>query len=249
MKRFKKAMKKLGRFVWEIFKMAFPTMIVYCCAGTLLTSLTMESDQITWDNKKLTWTIVCILGGAVYNAFLAYQQGGVGYEMLVSGNLKRMSSMGSESTYKISTHKEAKEYRVWKGFLIGAFISVFCFLTGIIFGCNQAAIDAHMADNTQTLSKGLATFVLLGFLFSGCSILPLYYLNGQGVYVSYFYSLLFALIPIIITGVMYIIGAYGRRNKALRMQELADRESEAQTIKAKKINYGGIPGTKPRKRK
>ena len=62
-------------------------------------------------------------------------------------------------------------------------------------------------------------------------------------------SLPFALLPIIVTGVMYIVGAYGKRNKTIRAQELADKAAAVEQAKVKKINYGGLPGTKPRKRK
>ena len=86
-------------------------------------------------------------------------------------------------------------------------------------------------------------------LLSGWSLLPFYYINLGGGSVSYYWSLFFALIPVIVTGVSYIIGAYGRRNKAIKAQELADRAAAAQENKPKKINYGGLPGTKPKKRK
>ena len=72
-------------------------------------------------------------------------------------------------------------------------------------------------------------------------------LVGMGV--SYWFSLLMALIPIAVTGATYLWGAYGKRNKITREQELADRAARAQENKPKKINYGGLPGTKPRKKK
>ena len=95
----------------------------------------------------------------------------------------------------------------------------------------------------------ISVIVLLGFLLSGWSLLPLYFANASGVAVSYFLSLLFALIPIVVTGVLYIVGAYARRAKTIRQQELADKAAAAEQTKEKKINYGGLPGTKPKKRK
>ena len=58
-----------------------------------------------------------------------------------------------------------------------------------------------------------------------------------------------ALLPLIVGGVFYVIGAYGKRAKAIKAQELADKASKEQVEKPKKINYGGLPGTKPKKRK
>ena len=56
-------------------------------------------------------------------------------------------------------------------------------------------------------------------------------------------------IVLILELVMYILGAYGRRNKVIREQEIADKAAKAEAEKVKKINYGGLPGTKPKKRK
>ena len=90
---------------------------------------------------------------------------------------------------------------------MGGVIGIIPLITGIVFGANQQAID------TSNMGGGLAIFVLISFLISGWSLLPFYYVNAGGGYASYYLGCLFALLPIIITGVMYIVGAYGRRNK------------------------------------
>ena len=192
---------------------------------------------------RWAWTIVCVVCAVAYNAFVIYVTGGNHYEMLVSGNIKRTSVYDRGGEYKFSSHKYAREYRPWKGFVIGAFIGIFTILTGIIFGCNQTAIDE------KSMGKGVAVLMIVFFLLSGWSILPFYYMNGSGIYVNYFASCLFALVPIAVTGGMYIAGAYGKRRKVIREQELADRAAAAEAQREKKINYGGLPGTKPRKRK
>ena len=76
-------------------------------------------------------------------------------------------------------------------------------------------------------------------------------MNQAGMAVSYYYSLFFAFIPILVSGGVYIAGAYARRNKAIRQQQLAElaAKAEEEKKKNKKINYGGLPGTKPKKRK
>lgn len=243
MTNFKKKLKKVGRQIWELFKGSIPAALMYFCAGTILMMLTRKEDALQWDGKKLAWTIVCIVGGAAYNALVTYAQGGNAYEMLVSGNIKRNSEFDRGGEIRISSHKFAKEYRPWKGFATGAMIALYTIVSGIIFGANQTAIDS------QSMSTGLGILLIVCFLLSGWSLLPLYYMNNSGIAVSYYVSVLFALVPIVVTGVMYIVGAYGRRNKAIREQELADKAAAAQTPKEKKINYGGLPGTKPRKRK
>ena len=249
MSTFKKKMKKFGRQVWELFKSSVPAMLMYFCAGTILMMITMKGDVVTWDGKKLAWTLVCILAAMGYDALVTYAQGGNAYEMLVSGNMKRNSAYTAGGELKISSHKYAKEYRTWKGFAVGAFMGLFPLLTGIIFGANQAAIDGILLTGEGSISKGLAVIMIICFLLSGWSILPFYYMNAGGAGINYFVTCLFALIPIAVTGAMYIVGAYGRRNKTIKAQELADRAAQAEAKKEKKINYGGLPGTKPKKRK
>ena len=245
----KKTMKKIGRHIWEAFKGSIPSALMYFCAGSILMMLTMKGEEAyAWDNKKLAWSIVCGLAAVAYNLFVSYAQGGNAYEMLVSGNMKRVSAEQYGEGFKISTHKEAKEYRVWKGFAIGGFCALFTLLAGVFMGANQARVNSvFQKGNSWGVGFGLG--VIACFLLSGWSVLPFFYLNASGVAISYFVSCAFALIPVAATGGMYIAGAYGRRNKNVRQQELADRAARAEANKPKKINYGGLPGTKPKKRK
>lgn len=243
MAKAKKVMKTIGRHAWERFKESFPITLMYCCAGSILLMLTMKGEEMKWDTAKLLWTIVCIVAAAAYNALIAYAIGGKSYEMLVSGNMKRYTAVEYGSEYKISAHKEANEYRAWKGFAVGGMISIFTILVAIIFGCNQAAIDAKKVET------GFVGLMMFCFFLSGWSILPIYFLNMSGYAISYFVSCLFALVPILVSGIMYIVGAYAKRNKAWREREIAEKLAQEEEKKEKKINYGGLPGTKPRKRK
>jgi hypothetical protein len=242
-KAIKRSLKKFGRYVWELFKASLPSTFMYCCAGTILLMLTMKGETLVWTSKEVTWAVVCIIGGAAYNALMAWASGGSQYEMLVSGNVKRISAAQFDGGYKMSTHKEVKEYRVWKGFVFGAMTALLTIIFGILFGCNQTQLHG------EDVKGGLAVLLLLGFLLTGWSVIPLYLMNATGVAISYFLSCLFALIPIGVSGGFYIWGAYARRNKRLREQMIAERAAAAEEQKVKKINYGGLPGTKPKKRK
>lgn len=244
MAKIKKQLKKFGRYVWELFKGSLPSCLMYFCAGTVLLMLTMRGETLEWGGSSIAWTWVCIVVAAGYNFLMGWVSGGSHYEMLVSGNIKRVSAEEYGVGYKISSHKEAGEYRVWKGFAIGGFMALFPLVFGILFGCNQATIDSG------TLGGGSAALVLIGFLLSGWSVIPLYLMNNAGGFaINYFVSCLFALLPIVITGVSYVCGAYSRRNKRLREQLVAQKAAEAEANKVKKINYGGLPGTKPKKKK
>ena len=242
---FKKKAKFIGTYTWSLFKGSVLTSVMYFCASAILMVLIMRGEKIDWANDDITWTIVCILGAAAYNALAAWANDGTHYEMLVSGNVKRSTYDAYGNEYKMSNHKIAKEYRVWKGFVIGAFTAVTPIIFGIFCGANQAKIDSG------DYSKGIAILLILAFLLSGWSILPFYCMNKVGISASYYLSILFAIIPIIVTGALYIGGAYSRRNKAIRQQLLAEQaeKEEEERKKNKKINYGGLPGTKPKKRK
>ena len=249
MSTFKKKMKKFGRQVWELFKGSVPAMLMYFCAGTVMMMLTMKEEGFVWNTSKLIWSIVCVAVAVGYNALISYAQGGNGYEMLVSGNMKRHSADEFGEGYKISTHKEAKEYRVWKGFAIGGFTAIFTIIGGIIFGANGEVVNSLYTGEQQNLGVGFGILLIACILLSGWSLLPVFFMNANGIAVSYFVSIAFAIIPIAMTGVMYIVGAYGKRNKTIRAQELADKAAAAEAAKPKKINYGGLPGTKPKKRR
>ncbi len=239
----KKTLKKIGRYVWELFKDSVPAGFMFLCASMVLLMLTMKGEKIEWNNTSLIWTIVCGVGALAYTALISWAMGGQGYEMLVSGNIKRTASDAKGMSYKMSGHKEWKEYRDWKGFAIGGFLAILPIVTAIIFGCNQAAINAGLKGGA------LSIVVLAAFLLSGWSILPFYYMNMTGGSVSYFLSGLLGLLPVIVAGGFYIAGAYARRNKSVRQQEMADRAAANKANQEKKINYGALPGTKPKKHK
>lgn len=240
----KKQLKKFGMLIWELFKLSLPATFMYCCAGTILMMLTLQGEQIEWTSKGVMWTVVCIIGGSAYSALLAWANGGSQYEMLVSGNMKRISADSLDGGFKMSSHKEVKEYRIWKGFAVGAFTALVTLIIGILFGAFEGRIDS------ETPGKGVAVLVLIGFLTSGWSVIPLYLMHHTGaVAISYYVSCVFALIPIAVAGGFYIAGAYARRAKRLREQLIAEQAMKAEEAKVKKINYGGLPGTKPKKRK
>ncbi len=244
MANFKKKIKSFGRYVWELFKSSILPSIMYACAGWLLMGITLNGTPVTWTDKKLLWSVCCALGAALYQVFTAWVSGGNQYEMLVSGNVKRSSSAAGNE-YQISSHKLAKEYRPWKGFLIGGFTAIVPALVGFILGCSGKA--AHV----ETMSKALTLLVLFSFFVGGWATIPFYVANQAGYYVSYFWILPVSLLPVVIGGVMYIVGAYSRRNKNMRLRIIADKQAEAEAAKRAnpKINYGGLPGTKPKKRK
>lgn len=245
---FKKAMKKFGRMTWTLVKMSFPSMFMYAALSLIVVMLTM-GESLSFSGGKATWWAVCLAGAIAYNALMAYMQGSMGFEMLVSGNMKRMSMEDFEGGYRISSHKEAQEYRAWKGFVVGGILAILPIITGIVFGCNQSLIDSVFADGATQSNAGFGWTFLILLMLSGWSTTLFLLINTTGVTISYFVCIAFAVLPILINGFMYIAGAYGKRRKTLKAQELADRVAQEQSTTTPKINYGGLPGTKPRKRR
>ncbi len=249
MGKVKNVLKKFGGQIWELFKGSIPATLMYFCAGAALMVFTMKGDNpYVWDQQKLIWTAICVVVAIAYNFLLAYGEGGQAYEMLVSGNMKRKSAIQYGEELRISVYKEAKEYRVWKGFAVGAFCGLFTVLAGIILGTNAERVNA-VFQKGGSWGSGFGAVVIITFIISGWSALPLFYLNGAGYTISYFVACAFSVLPILVTGFMYVVGAYGKRNKNLRKQALAEQSAVEKANKPKKINYGGLPGTKPKKRK
>jgi hypothetical protein len=250
MKDILQALKTGLKYAWEIIKMGIPSMIIYASASSILMMLTMKEDStLVWDNTKLLWTILCWALCIIYNVIAAWSQGAMGYDMLFSGNMQRRSAEEG-SGIKISKYNELLEYRTWKGFAVGFVTALPTLIMGLVFGANESAINGVFAETGTPTSESLGLTVLLGFFIAGWTLIPCFFMNGAAMGVSYYLTVPFILIPVLVTGFCYIAGAYGKRNKALReadrrAAELAQKEAK----RTGKINYGGLPGTQPKKRK
>ena len=246
MNKVKEVLKRIWDYVWECFKGSFMSGFTYVLASMILLMLTVK-DGAKY-SEQMTWCVVVIVLALAYNGLLTWNYGATNFEMLVSGNMKRMSMEKFGTEYKISSHKYVKEYRIWKGFAMGAFCVIIPLIAALFFGANAEEINlVALGEGKMDEGKGIA--VLIGLFFSGWTILPFYCMNMAGITVSYYLSLLIAVLPVFVSGGTYIWGAYAKRAKNIRAQELADRAAQAEANKPKKINYCGLPGTKPKKRK
>lgn len=242
MKSFKKNAGKVWRTVRECLVHSLVPLFMYLAmSGMLLVVLQRHTDEdgnVT-RTAVLTASIICGIIAVAYNALMSWGCGGSHFEQLVSGNMKRRSAEELGSDLTITGYKAHKEYRPWKGFLMGFFVCLPVVIGGLLFGKYQANIEAG------TTGKGAAVLLLIFEFLAGWAVMPFQYLHAS----NYYLSVLFALIPLIVSGVFYIVGAYSRRASVAKKQALADRKSAEQTAKPKKINYGGLPGTKPNKKR
>lgn len=264
MANFKQGLKKFWSHAWELIKNSFLAMLFYGMASSICFMATLNEEWTGkmsegFNSSRALWIIIAGVIAVAYNGVLSYANGSKGYEMLVSGNMKRLSAERFGTSMKISSHKEVQEYRVWKGFVSGAIIAVFTVLFGILMSANADKINVALDSIYQVsltgessgaaISTGTGVLLIVSLLLCGWSLLPFVFINLTGGTVSYMWSCLFGLLPILVSGFLYIAGAYGKRAKTFKAQEEADRAAAAQESKPKKINYGGLPGTKPKKRK
>lgn len=261
MSNFKTVMKNVWANVWETVKSSFLSVLFYGMASTIC-FMGMMNEEWTgslgegFNTSRVMWIVIASVIAVGYNAIVAYAHGSRGYEMLVSGNMKRLSAERLGSDIKISSHKELQEYRAWKGFAMGGVTALFTLLFGILMGAKSDSMNAVLTslaveaeEGGAAGSTGIGVLFLISSICSGWSLLPFIFANIAGAGVSYFYSCFFALIPVLVSGFLYIAGAYGKRGKAVKAQREADQAAAAEQNKPKKINYGGLPGTKPKKKK
>ena len=194
-------------------------------------------------SRILTWSIISGVIALIYSGFYSFAMGGMNFDRLVSGNVKRISAMERGVEIPITSYDIQKEYRPWKGFLFGFLSALAIIVGGIVLGCNQENLSA-----TQALSKSTGVFMIVIDAFAGYVLLPIQAFNKVGISVSGFIGCAFAIFPILVSGIFYILGAYAKRNKRIREEEIARRIQEEKQNKPQKINYGGLPGTKPRKK-
>jgi hypothetical protein len=252
METFKELWIKFWKNVWETVKSSFVSLLMYFGVSSIVFMSTFSGELSQgMTGTRAAWVFGGIAVALAYNAFTMFAFGGQGYEMLVSGNLKRRSAQAMGTSMKISSHKEEKEFRYWRGFVTPWIISLLVVVTGVVFGVNQTTIDTLLlsTNKEQTISTGLAILFLALLILGGWSIFPFMYFNLGGMSISYYWSIPLALLPIIFSGVFYIVGAYAARGKAIKKQQQADLASQKAIEKPKKINYGGLPGTKPKKKK
>lgn len=173
--------------------------------GFALQAISPETTEI----YEVVLGSLCIALGIFFNAHLAFHSGKLHYDFYISGDIIRRNRLfGIESG---GDHRAEKEYRPWKGFLIGFYVG----LPVVVFG-TLAAIPA-----TWTWAE-----IVLD-MFAAWAILPVQWIRelsypgaGEWAYppVSGGYSLLFILLPVIVTGIFYIVGA---------MRERREKEEEA----------------------
>lgn len=182
----------------------------------LFMSLIMLACQAINENTtaiEIVLGIVCVLIGMAFNVHLCYHIGGDHYDAYLTGCMHRKNALfGIQSG---GNHRVEREYRVYKGFLIGFYVGLIVIFLGILAGIFQGTEGGYYA-------------LLFLSMFGGWAIIPVGWLislvDGS---ISYFWSLVFVLIPILVSGISYIVGANLQRRRKEREAERRDRVEEA----------------------
>lgn len=238
----KKVQNGFWGHVLEILKHSFTPALMFFTASIVLLLISSKQGENIDLSKIKVWAIVLGLIAVAYNGVLLWACGASHYEQLVSGNVKRLA-VDDGREMKISSHSIGKEYRPWKGFVIGLVSCWALIVGGIFLGVHSEKIA------TETLGTGWSGVMFVFYLLAGYVLVPYQVALTEGLISSGFITLVYVIIPVVVSGACYIAGAYHKRAKVMREQEIAARQAAQTETKTKKINYGGLPGTKPKKKK
>ncbi len=170
---------------------------------------------------RIVLGVICILGGVFFNTHLCYNFGRDHYGYFAAGELHRRNrEFGVQSG---GDHRPEREYRVWKGFLIGLYVALPVVILGSVAGA--------LPRDSLVDSGGYAYYALC--MFAGWAIIPITWFGTTvstgvaGLIVSPYYSLLFCLFPILVSGVAYIVGAAKERKERREKREQEEKVESA----------------------
>ena len=194
-----------GRLFWrtqkECLKRAFTPYIMYLFMSMLL--LATQSVATVW--LRIFLGVLCILAGAAFDAHLSYMCGKDHFDAYLTGCIHRRNrENGIESG---NDHHTEKEFAIWKGVYIGVLVG----LPVILF--------AGLACIPNALN-GVGGVMLV--MFAGYAIVPVRWL---GIHTAY--SMLFVLLPVIVSGAFYLLGAYLEKH---RKETQAEREEAVRKL-------------------
>ncbi len=191
------------RNLGECASRAVIPFMMYLFMGILL----LASQMIP--NKPLMYivSVICLLGGCAYNVLLCFTTGKQHIDALLIGNVHRENALlGIPSG---ANHRVEREYRAWKGFVIGFIVGIPVIILGLIAGANPAS------------TAGGGAMIIMMFL-AGWAIIPVAWIRAAVPTFSFYFSLLFIVIPVLVSGISYILGA--RKQRRVKEEEKARME-------------------------
>ena len=167
--------------------------------------------------------VLCIAAGGFYNGHLLYHFGKQHYGAYVAGELQRRSE--EAGVLSGTGHRVEQEYRPWKGFYIGLLIGV----PVLVFGILAGALYEGIGGETVVPVNGSYSALLL-VMCAAWAIMPVLWLRAYAAGfagTSLYWSLLMVLLPIVVSGIFYIVGAMQeRRARTAEAERAAGRKKE-----------------------
>ena len=199
---------------WRIQRESWRRMITPYLMYLFMSMLMLACQTFGPNWLHIVLGVLCILGGAFFNGHLCFNYGKLHYGAYVAGCLHRRNAVfGIQSG---GDHRPEREYRAWKGFYIGFLVGIPALILAILAGF-------FPPDG----SIGTVAYIAYA-MFAGYAIIPITWggaVEGQGTNISPFWSILFLLLPILVSGVMYIVGAHveekSRAREAERLEQVA----------------------------
>lgn len=211
--------KKTSRWkaFWRIQKECFRRAITPYMMYLIMSMLLLVCQTLASFSAPLMFILstICILGGMAYNAHLCFLTGQKHLDAYIAGELHRKNALfGIRSG---GDHQPEREYRPYKGFVIGFYVGI----PVLVFGSLAGAFPALEGPGLLAL-----------IMFAGWAIIPVRWLNVYGgLDVSNFLSLAMIAIPVVVSGIFYIVGA---KVQAKKRSEREERMEEAKGKKGKK---------------
>lgn len=165
---------------------------------------------------KLALVAFCLLVGVVLNGDLAARCGKTHYQMLLSGNIRRNNNIDTLNNTDRKSYKREMEYRPYKGFLIGLCVCVPVILILVLY--------AVFGLNSEATTGGSYYARLAILLLAGWAILPWELLS---VVSTPFIALFSCALPILVTGILYLIGAKKEENTVREREERMEAAKNA----------------------
>ena len=204
------------QFFWrtqlEGWRRVMTPALMYFFMGLLL----LASQLVELDWLEIVLGVICIAGGIFFNAHLLFHFGSTHYDTFLTGQLLRKREREDGIPASFDHHLE-REYRPWKGFFIGALLGLPVLILGILSGALEGTEPAG--------SRVILAFVLL----AGCAVVPITWLRNfvfTPGSLSYFWTIPTILVPIVVSSVFYILGAYANKRKR------AEQEAREAAVKA-----------------
>lgn len=207
------------QYFWRIQREGWRRMVTPALMYMFMSLIALTVSSLITDVKNYFPVIVvidtvCVLCGAAFNAHLCYNYGKMHYDAYITGCLHRKNELFGIASG--GNHQPEKEYRVWKGFFIGFLVGVPVLVLG--------ALASIPGWDWMLIIMSLMCW----WAYIPASWVAIYHQNVMGIEgftVAAYWAFPMIVLPIIVSGVFYIVGAYvNKRNRESGKLSKAEQE-------------------------